>query len=125
MIQVIRWLRLRGVLGQSLPRVLLVVILMNLVFGALFYVTEREAQPGLTLVDGLWWAMVTMTTVGYGDYYAHTTAGRLLASFPAMIAGIGLVGYLAGTVAETVSHRLSTHRKGLLAVDMQDHFVIW
>ncbi len=124
MIQVIRWLRSRGVLGQRLPRVLLVVILMNLVFGALFYVTEREAQPGLTLVDGLWWAMVTMTTVGYGDYYAQTAAGRLLVSYPAMIAGIGLLGYLAGTVAETVIHRLSKHRKGLLAVDMQDHFVI-
>ncbi len=39
MVQVIRWLRSRHVLGQSLPRVLLVVILMNLVFGALFYVT--------------------------------------------------------------------------------------
>ncbi len=124
MIQVLRWLRRPKLLGRRLPGVLVIVVLMNLLFGALFYLAERDAQSGLTLADGLWWAMVTMTTVGYGDYYAQTALGRFLLSYPAMIAGIGLVAYLAGTVAETVIHRLSKRRKGLLAVDMQDHFVI-
>ena len=77
---------------QSLPRVLLLVLLMNILFGTLFYLVEQDVQSGLTLADGLWWAMVTMTTVGYGDYYAQTAAGRFLVSYPAMLAGIGLVG---------------------------------
>ena len=124
MIRVIRWLRKRQLLGQNLPSVLVIVVLMNLFFGTIFYLAERTAQSGLTFADGLWWAMVTMTTVGYGDYYAQTSVGRFLVSYPAMLVGIGLVGYLAGTVAETVIHRLSKRRKGLVAVNMRDHFVI-
>ena len=96
MIHVLRWLRRPKLLGRRLPGVLVIVVLMNLLFGALFYLAERDAQSGLTLADGLWWAMVTMTTVGYGDYYAQTALGRFLLSYPAMIAGIGLVAYLAG-----------------------------
>ncbi len=103
---------------------LAIVFLMNLLFGALFYLVEQDAQPGLSLADGLWWAMVTMTTVGYGDYYAQTAVGRFLVSYPSMIVGIGLVAYLAGTVAEAVINRLSKRRKGILAMDMQDHIVI-
>ncbi len=103
---------------------LLLIALMNVVFGLLFFVAERDAQPGLTLLDSLWWAMVTMTTVGYGDYFAQTAAGRFLVSYPAMLFGIGLVAYLAGTVAESVIDRLGKRRRGLLAVEMQDHFVI-
>ena len=123
-IQLVRWFRRRHLLGQSLPSVLAIVFLMNLLFGALFYLVEQEAQPGLSLADGLWWAMVTMTTVGYGDYYAQTAVGRFLVSYPSMIVGIGLVAYLAGTVAEAVINRLSKRRKGILAMDMQDHIVI-
>lgn len=41
--------------------------------------------------DALWWAFVTMTTVGYGDFYPVTTAGRIIATF-LMIAGISLFG---------------------------------
>jgi voltage-gated potassium channel len=123
-IHFLEWLRRHRLLSRNLPRVLVIVVLMNLLFGTLFYFAERGAQTGLSLADGLWWAMVTMTTVGYGDHYAKTAVGRFLVSYPAMIVGIGLVAYLAGTVAEAVINRLSQRRKGLLAVDMQDHFVI-
>jgi voltage-gated potassium channel len=48
--------------------------------------------------DAIWWAIVTITTVGYGDYYPVTVAGRL-AGITLMIAGIALLGTLAGTLA--------------------------
>lgn len=124
MTRLVMWLRQGQLFGQSLAGVLVIVFLMNLLFGTLFFLVERHAQPGLSWADGVWWAMVTMTTVGYGDFYAQTAAGRFLVSYPAMLAGIGLVAYLAGTVAESVIDRLSKRRKGLLAVNMQDHFVI-
>jgi voltage-gated potassium channel len=38
-------------------------------------------EPGKTVVDGVWWAIVTVCTVGYGDQYPNSTGGRLLASF--------------------------------------------
>jgi voltage-gated potassium channel len=48
--------------------------------------------------DSLWWAIVTITTVGYGDYYPVTTLGRATAVF-VMLAGVGIIGALASILA--------------------------
>jgi voltage-gated potassium channel len=51
-----------------------------------------------TAEDALWWAMTTITTVGYGDLYPVTNAGRIVASV-AMLSGIGVFGALSGVAA--------------------------
>lgn len=51
-----------------------------------------------TAEDALWWSFVTITTVGYGDHYPVTTAGRIVAA-GTMFAGVGLFGALSGVVA--------------------------
>jgi voltage-gated potassium channel len=51
-----------------------------------------------TANDALWWSITTTTTVGYGDKYPITAAGRIIATF-LMIAGIGLFGTLSGVAA--------------------------
>ncbi len=43
-------------------------IILNLIFGTAFYFAERDVQEGLGFGDSVWWGMVTMTTVGYGDH---------------------------------------------------------
>ncbi|MFL5678824.1 MAG: ion transporter [Chloroflexota bacterium] len=48
--------------------------------------------------DALWWAIVTITTVGYGDFFPVTSLGRITAFF-VMIAGIGIIGALASILA--------------------------
>ncbi len=48
--------------------------------------------------DALWYAIVTITTVGYGDYYPVTTGGRITAMF-IMFAGVGIIGALASILA--------------------------
>ena len=48
--------------------------------------------------DALWWAIVTITTVGYGDFYPVTAAGRIVAVF-VMFAGVGIIGSLASILA--------------------------
>ena len=48
--------------------------------------------------DALWYSMVTITTVGYGDYYPVTTAGRITATF-IMFMGVGIIGALASILA--------------------------
>lgn len=52
------------------------------------------ATPG----DAIWWAFVTITTVGYGDYYPVTTGGRIVAA-TLCVAGIGLFGTFSGMAA--------------------------
>ena len=51
-----------------------------------------------TAEDAIWWAWVTITTVGYGDKYPVTTEGRIIASF-LMTAGVGLFGTFTGFIA--------------------------
>ena len=63
-------------------------------------ITERtvEASNIKNFGDGLWWAITTVTTVGYGDRYPTTTEGRLLA-VGLMIMGISLMGVITASVA--------------------------
>ena len=113
--------------ASSLRRVLLVLLwafALNLLFGTAFYFAERGAQDGLTLADSIWWAMVTMTTVGYGDYFAQTATGRFLVSYPTFLLGIGLLGYFLGSVADTVIKSASARRKGLKPIMKSDHILI-
>lgn len=70
-----------------------------------FYHFERvdpsQLDPGvhpLTLWDSFWWAMVTVTTIGYGDIFPRTIGGRLIALF-LMFAGIGTLSFLTAAIA--------------------------
>ncbi|MGZ0712641.1 potassium channel family protein (plasmid) [Coraliomargarita sp. W4R53] len=56
--------------------------------------------------QSLWWAFVTITTVGYGDYYPATTTGRLIA-VGLMIGGIALIGVVTATLASWIVERVS------------------
>jgi len=64
------------------------------------YNAERTAVGGniKTLGDSMWWALTTVTTVGYGDRYPVTTTGRLMAAV-LMLTGIALVGTITAAVA--------------------------
>ena len=69
---------------------------------ATFLVLQFEGQTAdsniTTAGDALWWGIVTMTTVGYGDFFPVTMLGRLTAIF-VMFAGIGIIGALASILA--------------------------
>lgn len=71
---------------------LLVVAIFTLIGGSLISVFEN-----ITFSDGVWWAFVTTTTVGYGDISPNSLGGRIIACV-LMIVGIGLVGSLTSTI---------------------------
>lgn len=70
--------------------------------GMLMYYVEREAQPEVfyNVGQGLWWSVITFTTVGYGDMAPMTGFGKLLAGLIAMV-GIGMLALPAGIISTT------------------------
>jgi voltage-gated potassium channel len=86
-------------LFERLGRVALVAGIV-VFFGAFIaYRAEHPTNPEYaTFGDSLWWGIVTLTTVGYGDVVPKTTAGRA-AGVMIMLTGIGVLGLLAGSLA--------------------------
>lgn len=109
---------------QRFATAVVAAIALNLVFGIAFYFAERGVQEGLGFADSVWWAMVTMTTVGYGDYFPQTWVGRFLIAYPCFLLGISLIGILLGTVSEAVVDHFSRKRKGQLPLTMKNHVII-
>ncbi len=68
------------------------------------YYFEHEAQPEVftSMFDGLWWAVATLTTVGYGDSYPITAGGRFF-TFVILVIGLGIVALPSGIVAAALS----------------------
>jgi voltage-gated potassium channel len=64
------------------------------------YYFEHDAQPEhfASIISSLWWAVITLTTVGYGDVYPITVGGRIFTFFILMI-GLGVVAVPAGLFA--------------------------
>lgn len=86
--------RLLSVEGVRDAAVLALVIV--LAGGAAFAAVEGRE---LSAWDGVWWAMTTVTTVGYGDITPHTTEGRVIA-MTVMLVGIGFVALVTAAAAE-------------------------
>jgi voltage-gated potassium channel len=68
------------------------------------YFFENEAQPKLfsSIFDSLWWAIVTLTTVGYGDVFPVTLGGKIFTFF-VLIIGVGIVTLPAGIMATALT----------------------
>ena len=78
-----------------------VIVAFMLILFSSVLILEVETAPNSnikTAEDALWWAYVTITTVGYGDLYPVTTEGRIVA-LVLMTAGVGLFGVFTGYLA--------------------------
>jgi voltage-gated potassium channel len=86
--------------SRSLLATLLVVAVLLVLESAVMYVLEREAQPKVfaSIPHAMWWAMVTIATVGYGDMFPVTPGGKLFGG-AVMVIGIALFAVPAGILA--------------------------
>jgi voltage-gated potassium channel len=90
-------------LGKSIAitfKVIVTALFLTYLAGIEITMAER-GKPGATINsigDGFWWAITTLTTVGYGDIYPTTTHGRFIA-VGLMVSGICVLGFISATVA--------------------------
>ncbi len=100
---------------------LLAVGSLMLISSALIYTMENPVQPDKfkNIFSGLWWAISTLLTIGYGDIYPVTDAGKLLASVVAIL-GVGLIAVPTGIISagyvEEMQDRQNKHRKAYNAL---------
>lgn len=92
---------------EQLLSSMFVVILLMIISSILMYYCEHDAQPDVfkNAFSGLWWAIATLTTVGYGDIYPITVVGKILSTFLALL-GIGLVAVPTGIISSGFSEEL-------------------
>ncbi len=88
------------------------VSVLLMISSLLIYYAEHDAQPEsfANAFSGLWWAVATLTTVGYGDIYPVTVAGRLLGTVIAVM-GIGMVAIPTGILSSGFMEALERKRK--------------
>lgn len=89
-----------------------VAVVAMLISATAIYYAEHDAQPEVfsSIPKSLWWAVVTLTTVGYGDAYPVTAVGRVIAGM-VMFLGIGFVAVPAGIISSTLTDLLREERK--------------
>jgi voltage-gated potassium channel len=117
------WKRVKRLFRQRefrYPLTLILILLgMILVFATVFSLFEKEAS----FADGLWTAYITVTTIGYGDFSAHTPQGRVITVLTSLF-GIGCFAVFTGIIVEKALQRRMKKVKGEGQYTREGHLVI-
>jgi voltage-gated potassium channel len=90
--------------GQYAAAITVMAAIVVLVLASAIELAFESGAPGANIETGgqaLWWAVVTITTVGYGDFFPVTAGGRITGVF-VMFTGIGIIGALASILASVL-----------------------
>ena len=98
--------------GSSFGSALFIMMILIIFAASSIYVVERDSQPTHfgSIPAALWWATVTLTTVGYGDVVPVTPMGRALGML-ITVAGVGMAALPAGILASGFSRELALRRE--------------
>jgi len=98
--------------ARNIGAALFVLIVLMVLAASAVYVAEHEAQPEVfgTIPQALWWAVITMTTIGYGDVIPITTMGRLFGGIIGIFS-VGMVALPAGILASGFNEALHRRRR--------------
>jgi voltage-gated potassium channel len=104
---------------ENLDRLTLIAVLLIGGSGLVFYLLE----PEVGLIESLWWSIVTLTTVGYGDISPTTLGGKVVA-IVIMVVGIGVLGTLSGILASVLVDRKLKAERGLMTHKLNKHIIL-
>ena len=107
---------------QSFLAALYLFTLALFIASALMYVLEHQAQPEAfaSIPESMWWALITLTTVGYGDVSPITTLGKMVGALTALI-GVCTVALLTGIIASAFTSQIEK-RKALMEAEIAAAF---
>lgn len=104
-----------------LVRILVIALLVFLTFGIAIHLLEPETFP--TVFDGVWWAIITASTVGYGDFVPHSFYGRITALILILL-GVGFVSSYFGTLAAAAVTKQDALAEGRIPFKGENHIII-
>lgn len=96
----------------SFQAVIFILFIMIVMAASGIYLVEKDAQPEVfeSIPKAMWWAVVTLTTVGYGDVIPITNAGKILGAIITIL-GVGLAALPAGILATGLANELAQRRE--------------
>ncbi|MBW2148895.1 MAG: NAD-binding protein [Deltaproteobacteria bacterium] len=106
--------------------IILIFLIATIILSSTSLFMLESKQPDSTIRsfwDALWWAVVSLTTVGYGDTIPKSGPGRL-AGMITIVVGIGLISLLTATISSVFVGRRIMEDRGLESVHTRDHIVI-
>ena len=106
----------------QITAVTLVLIVLSAVSVYYFEHTHGDANIG-SFWDGIWWAIVTMGTVGYGDKYPLSPGGRVV-GMVLIFSGVGLMSLFTATIASVFVEKKMKEGRGLETVNEKEHIII-
>ncbi|WP_042461128.1 ion channel [Neobacillus dielmonensis] len=104
-----------------LLRILFIALLVFLTFGVSIHLLEPDTFP--SVFDGIWWAIITASTVGYGDFVPHSLLGRLT-TLILILLGAGIVSSYFGTLAAAAVTKQDALLEGKVAFKGEGHIII-
>jgi voltage-gated potassium channel len=112
---------------KSITAAMMVMIFLIIIAASLMHSVEGKIQPETfgSILRSLWWSVVTMTTVGYGDVVPVTPIGKMIATV-IMLIGVGLVALPAGMLAARFGEELRERKERLdskIKVALKDGYI--
>lgn len=110
--------------STGLASILLLVVLALFGNAICFYHFDGPLHESLTFGDAMWYSLVSVTTIGYGDFYAQSVGARLGAMFFIMVVGLSAFTLLLGVFADTVTDFIQRGRRGMARIMHENHLLI-
>lgn len=116
---------LKSIFSKAIFRIFLALTLLTVVasVAVLHFEGQQNPEEYRGLWDSVWWALVTVFTVGYGDIRPITIGGRLVGIF-VMISGVTLVSLITATISSIFVARKIREDQGLESISFEDHIII-